>query len=70
MNGYVEEYCCFAHRSNSTGSLVSLVSGSELGSTASQEDPTPRLEAYVEMFLIVLVALNTKRKQKLSSMSL
>ena len=58
---------CFTDRSNSTGSLVSLVSGSE---STSQEDPTPRLEAYVETFLMVLVALNTKRKQKLSSMSL
>ena len=60
---------CFFGRSNSTGSMTSLISGSE-SSSISQEDSIPRLEAFVETFLIALVILNCKRKQKPSSLSL
>ena len=57
---------CFL-RSNSTGSLLSVVSydsvnigQSETGNVS--ESSGPSLEAYIEAFLITLITLNNKRR--------
>ena len=69
---------CPTNRSNSTGSLVSLISGGGGtggggvgGGEAHQSqgdqptsDHTPQLETYVETFLTVLIILNHRRRQK------
>ncbi|XP_064397834.1 uncharacterized protein LOC135344542 isoform X2 [Halichondria panicea] len=49
-------------RSNSTGSLLSMVSSAS--DSAHSEDPGPSLETYLELFLTVLVILNHRRRQK------
>ena len=49
-------------RSNSTGSLVSMVSTAS--DSAHSDDPGLPLETYLELFVTVLVILNYRRRQK------
>ena len=72
-------WCHCSCRSNSTGSLVSLISGGGgegrggggggeghqiQGDQQPAADHTPQLETYVETFITVLIILNHRRRQK------
>lgn len=73
-------WCHCLCRSNSTGSLVSLISGGggegrgagggggeghqTQGDRQPAADHTPQLETYVETFITVLIILNHRRRQK------
>lgn len=67
-------FCLYLiYRSNSTGSLVSMMSSTVGGAGGGdqhqsgpdhQTDHTPQLETYIETFLTVLIILNHRRRQK------
>ena len=70
VRAYVTYVTCFLiSRSASTGSLVSVAGssegvGSSEGAGQGGEESGPRLETFIEMFLMALIILNHRRKHK------